>query len=137
MSATLLHHGHVRLLRAAAALGRVVVALTTDEEVERTKGYKPELSYDERREILESIRYVDEVVPGPWLIDEDFLRRHRCDLLVHGADNSNLVPEEKLAVFPRTEGISSSDLRRRALDALTSANLNRDPDVPPVRPSKP
>ena len=135
MSATLLHHGHVRLLRAAAGLGRVVVALTTDEEVEKTKGYKPELSYEERREILESIRYVGEVVPAPWLIDEDFLRQHDCDLLVHGADNSNLVPEEKLAIFPRTEGVSSADLRRRVLDALTSANLNRDPasapDVPP------
>lgn len=127
MSVTLLHHGHVRLLRRAAELGAVVVALTTDEEVEKTKGYKPELSFEQRREILESIRWVEEVVPCPWLIDEDFMRAHNCDLLVHGADNSNHIPAEKLAIFPRTEGISSSDLRQRVLDSLVSINLTRKP----------
>ena len=120
MSATLLHHGHVRLLQKAAELGSVVVALTTDEEVEKTKGYKPELSYEERKEILEAIRYVDEVVPCPWLIDDSFLERHNCDCLVHGDDNSNHIPPEKLVLFPRTEGISSSDLRQRVLALLKS-----------------
>ena len=37
MSATLLHHGHVRLLRKASELGQVIVALTTDEEVRGKK----------------------------------------------------------------------------------------------------
>ena len=127
MSATLLHHGHMRLLRRAAALGRVVVALTTDEEVEKTKGYKPELSFEERREIMEGIRYVDEVVPCPWLIDVDFMDAHGCDLLVHGSDNANHIPAERLVIFPRTEGISSSDLRQRVLDSLVSLNLMRKP----------
>lgn len=123
MSATLIHHGHIRLLQKAAEIGSVVVALTTDEEVEKTKGYKPELSFDERRELLESIRYVDEVIPCPWLIDEAFLIKHNCDLLVHGHDNSNHIPPEKLVIFPRTEGISSSTLRERVLDCLIALNL--------------
>ena len=46
MSATLIHHGHVRLLKKARELGTVVVALTTDEEVQNKKGYKPELSFE-------------------------------------------------------------------------------------------
>ena len=125
MSATLLHHGHVRLLRNAAAMGTVVVALTTDEEVEKTKGYKPELSYEHRKEILESLRYVDEVIPSPWLIDEEYMRKHNCDLLVHGSDNSNHISPEKLVIFPRTEGISSSALRERVLDCLVSMNINK------------
>ncbi len=127
MSATLLHHGHIRLLRKAAELGDVVVALTTDDEVRQTKGYIPELTFEQRKEILESIRYVKEVVPCPWLIDEAFLTAHNCDLLVHGHDNSNHIPPEKLAIFPRTEGISSSDLREKVLDCLISLNLNRKP----------
>ncbi|MBO6170894.1 MAG: adenylyltransferase/cytidyltransferase family protein [Desulfovibrio sp.] len=126
MSATLLHHGHIRLLKKAAELGAVVVALTTDEEVEKKKGYKPELSFAERKEILESIKYVDEVVPCRWLIDEDFLDQHRIDLLVHGDDNSNLVPREKTVIFPRTEGVSSSELRARVLDSLISINISKD-----------
>ncbi|MBQ3172532.1 MAG: adenylyltransferase/cytidyltransferase family protein [Mailhella sp.] len=126
MSATLIHHGHVRLLKKAKELGTVVVALTTDEEVLNKKGYKPELSFEERKEILESIRYVDEVVPSPWLIDDSFLVKHNIDKLVHGNDNSNRIPEEKLVIFPRTEGVSSSDMRSRVLDSLISINLRKD-----------
>lgn len=115
MSATLLHHGHTRILKAAAELGRVIVALTVSEEIRHRKGYDPELSWDERREILEAIRYVDEVVPSPWLLDDAFLDLHRIDLLVHGDDNSNAVRPERLVILPRTEGISSSGLRARVL----------------------
>ncbi|MDR2161804.1 MAG: adenylyltransferase/cytidyltransferase family protein [Desulfovibrio sp.] len=124
MSATLLHHGHIRLLRKAAELGAVVVTLTTDEEVIKTKGYVPELNYEERKEILESLRWVQEIVPGPWLVDDAFLEKHRCDLLAHGSDNFNKVSPEKLVIFPRTEGISSSILRERVLDSLISLNCN-------------
>ena len=65
MSATLIHHGHIRLLKKAAEIGDVVVVLTTDDEIKKKKGYTPELSFEERKEILESIRYVKEVVAGP------------------------------------------------------------------------
>ena len=120
MSATLIHHGHVRLLKAAKTMGRVIVALTTDEEVRLRKGYEPELSYDQRREVLEALRYVDEVVPCKWLLDDAFLDAHRIDFLVHGHDNSNDVRPERLRLLPRTDGISSSMLRARVLDALSS-----------------
>ena len=69
MSATLLHHGHVRLLRAASELGgTVVVALTTCEEIVAKKGYQPELDFEARRELRERRhnfnRVLDEV-PAP------------------------------------------------------------------------
>lgn len=127
MSATLIHHGHVRLLKKAAEMGDVVVALTTDDEVKKTKGYIPELNFEERKEILESIKYVKEVVPCPWLIDEDFLNKQNCDLLVHGADNSNHIPQDRLVIFPRTEGVSSSALRERVLNCLIEMNLEQKP----------
>lgn len=114
MSATLIHHGHVRLLKKASEHGRVIVALTTDDEIKTKKGYHPEISFEHRKEILEAIRYVDEVVPSPWLIEEAFLSQHKIDLLVHGDDNSNLIDENKLLVFPRTSEISSTLLRQRA-----------------------
>lgn len=118
MSATLIHHGHIRLLKAAKKLGTVIVALTTDDEIGTKKGYSSELNFEERREILEAIKYVDEVVPCKWLIDEAFLDLHTIDLLVHGHDNSNPISPERLLVLPRTEGISSSDLRQRVVRAL-------------------
>jgi len=113
MSATLIHHGHIRILKAASELGSVVVALTTDEEVQEHKGYLPELDYSARREIVEAIRFVDEVVPSPWVITDNFLAEHNIDLLIHGGESGNTVSAEKQLTLPRTEGISSSELRER------------------------
>ena len=114
MSATLIHHGHIRLLKAASELGFVIVALTTDEEILKKKGYTPELDYSQRKEILEAIRYVDEVVPTNWLLTNEFLKKHNIDLLVHGDDNSNDISTDNLLILPRTEGISSDLIRERA-----------------------
>ena len=125
MSATLIHHGHVRLLKKAKELGYVVVALTTDDEIRTKKGYDSELRYEERKEVLEACRYVDEVVPSPWLIEESFLDQHKIDLLVHGHDNSNRISEKRLAVLPRTQGVSSTLLRSRVLRALSQI-MERD-----------
>jgi len=120
MSATLLHHGHIRILEQAKEFGQVIVALTTDEEVRKVKGFNPLLKYDERREILNAIRYVDEVVPCKWLIDDNFLNLHRIDLLVHGNDNQNPVSEQRLVIVPRTEGISSTLMRESLLDRCSA-----------------
>ena len=111
MSLTLFHHGHVRLLKKAAELGHVTVALTVDEEIKRVKGFVPPLNFEQRKEIALSIRYVDAVIPCNWLIDENFLDLHKIDLLVHGEDYENSVPDHRTVIFPRTEGISSSLLR--------------------------
>jgi glycerol-3-phosphate cytidylyltransferase len=120
MSATLLHHGHVRLIKAASRHGKVIVALTTDDEILKVKGYQPELKFEERKEILESLRHVDEVIACPWKLNQSFLDMHQIDLLVHGDDNSNTVDADRLLIFPRTEGISSTELRQRACRALTA-----------------
>ena len=126
VSATLFHHGHIRLLREASKHGTVVVALTTDDEVILHKGYQPELGYEGRREILEAVRYVDEVVPSPWLIEECFLDQHKIDLLVHGDDNSNPIGCDRLLILPRTKGISSSLLRARVVRAVSEMLLRED-----------
>jgi len=122
MSATLIHHGHIRLLKKASEHGKVVVGLTTDNEIISNKGYTPELNYKYRREVLESIKYVDEVVPTPWLIDEKVLEQYNIDFLVHGSDNSNLIPKNKLKIFSRTEGVSSTDIRHNSLKSITQIN---------------
>jgi glycerol-3-phosphate cytidylyltransferase len=126
MSATLIHHGHIRILKAAKELGTVVVALTTDAEVRDKKGYEPELNFEERREILLALKYVDEVVPCTWLIDNAFLDLHRIDLLVHGHDNSNPISPERCLILPRTAGVSSRLLRSRVLMAVAQALAKKD-----------
>ena len=125
MSATLIHHGHVRLIGRAAVHGKVIVGLTSDAEIARTKGYAPELSFEERKEVLLALRNVSEVVETPWLIDESVLDRFEIDLLVHGSDNSNPVSKERLLVLPRTEGVSSSEMRERSVRSLIDVKNRR------------
>ena len=125
MSATLIHHGHIRILQKASEFGSVIVALTTDQEIIDKKKFIPELNFNERKEILLSIKYVDDVIPSPWLITEKFLDENDINLLVHGSDNSNPISAEKLLIIPRTEGISSTILRERSKSSLENI-LNRN-----------
>jgi len=118
MSATIIHHGHIRLLKKAAKHGKVIVGLTTDNEILSKKGYQPELNFEYRKEVLEAIKYVDEVVAVPWKLDDNTLEKHNIDLLVHGDDNSNDIKKEKLLIFPRTEGISSTDMRKNVMRTI-------------------
>jgi glycerol-3-phosphate cytidylyltransferase-like family protein len=94
--------------------------------VEKVKGYSPELNFNERKEILEAIRYVDDVVPSPWLIDDSFLDKHKMDFLVHGHDNSNPVSKDRLIILNRTDGISSTMLRMRVVEAVKQINLSKN-----------
>jgi cytidyltransferase-like protein len=119
MSVCLLHHGHVRLLKQARELGgHVVVVLTSDEEVLKYKGYHPELNFEERKEILLALKYVDEVIEGPWLIEDAFLKEHEADCLVHSGPNFNAVSEIEIVSLERTEAISSEDMRARATGSI-------------------
>jgi len=122
MSATLIHHGHIRLLKKASEFGEVVVGLTTDEEILSKKGYQVELEFAHRKEILEAIKYVDEVVSTPWQITENTLDEFDIDLLVHGDDNSNDISQDRLLILPRTQGVSSTEIRDNAQRSITQKN---------------
>ena len=114
LSFTLPHHGHIRLLKKASKYGEVIVALTSDDEVLKHKGYQSELDYKSRREILNSIKYVHKVIKSNWLITDDFLKKHKIDYLLHGEDNSNIVDKKKVILVKRTKNISSSIIRKKS-----------------------
>ena len=122
MSANLIHHGHIRLLKKASEFGEVIVGLTTDEEILSKKGYQVELEFAHRKEILEAVKYVDEVVATPWQITESTLDEFDIDLLVHGDDNSNDISQGRLLILPRTQGVSSSEIRDNAQRSITQKN---------------
>jgi|TARA_B100001540_G_C15816273_1_gene647666 glycerol-3-phosphate cytidylyltransferase len=118
MSATLLHHGHIRILKKASKLGKVIVALTKDKEIKKYKKYRPELSFKHRKEILLSIKYVSRVIPSNFLIDDKYLKKNNIDFLIHGHDNKNIVKKSKLLIFSRTKNISSTILRKKSAKCL-------------------
>ena len=83
----ILHSGHINLLRRAKALGdRLVVGLSSDE-FNAGKHKSSLLNYENRKVVLESIRYVDLVFPEQtW--EQKFLDilKYDAQIFVMGSD---------------------------------------------------
>ena len=114
MSATLIHHGHIRLIKKARKYGDLFIALTIDKQIKKYKGYLPELSFRFRKEILLEIKGVKKVVPSNWLITQQFLDKHRVDIIISGSDYNKRKFNTKSINFKRTKFISSVTLRKKA-----------------------
>jgi len=122
MSATLIHHGHVRLIKKAKKYGDLIIGLTTDKQIKKFKGYLPELNYKFRKEILNEIKGVYKVVPSKWLITQQFLDKHKVDILISGGDYKNRKFKTKTINFNRTRSISSTMLRKKSAKILKNYN---------------
>tara|TARA_B100000927_G_C16205525_1_gene365379 strand:- start:223 stop:615 length:393 start_codon:yes stop_codon:yes gene_type:complete len=118
MSSTLIHHGHIRLIKKARKYGDIIIGLTTDKQIQKFKGYLPELNYKSRREILLEIKGVKKVVPSDWLVTQKFLDKHKIDILISGGDYRNRKFKTKTINFNRTKFISSTILRKKAAKIL-------------------
>jgi len=120
MSATLIHHGHIRLIKNAKKYGDVIIGLTTDKQIRKFKGYSPELSFKFRKEILSEIKGIKKVVPSNWLITQKFLDKHKIDILISGGDYKKRKFKTKTINFDRTKFISSTILRKKATKILNN-----------------
>ena len=113
----LLHYGHIRLLKRAKALGDyLIVALSTDE-FNNLKGKKAYHDYKTRKEMLESIRYVDLVIPEDnWEQKKDDVKNYKADVVVMGSDWTGKFDYLKdyceVIYLDRTEGISTTKIKK-------------------------
>lgn len=84
----LLHYGHINLLQRAKALGDyLIVALSTDEFNSIEKHKVTYFTYEERKRLLEAIRYVDLVIPEKnWEQKVADVKEFRVDTFVMGDD---------------------------------------------------
>jgi cytidyltransferase-like protein len=124
MSVTILHYGHIRLLKKAAAYGDVIVGLSSDNDIKKFKGYIPELNYAQRKEIVGSIQYVKEVVKVNFNVSEEDLKKNKIDLLIHGNDLKNIIDKKKVKILKRTKNISSTELRKKSYLIYKFLNKN-------------
>ena len=106
-STDIIHGGHIRILKKAAELGKVIVGVMSDQAVASFKRY-PVLDYEHRYEIIKNIRYVDEVVEQKSLSYKDNLINIKPDYVVHGdewrEDNLKYIREETLNVLKEIGG---------------------------------
>ena len=84
----LLHYGHINLLRRAKALGDyLIVGLSTDQFNWQEKQKKSYCTYEERKAMLEAIRYVDLVIPEEnWDQKKTDVEKYHADIFVIGDD---------------------------------------------------
>ncbi len=113
----LLHYGHINLLRRAKAQGDyLIVALSTDEFNWDMKGKKSYFTYEERKAMLEAIRYVDLVVPEDnWEQKSTDVDKYNVDVFVMGDDwegKFDFLREQCEVVYlPRTPEISTTKIK--------------------------
>lgn len=119
----LLHWGHFELFRRckeyAGEGGRLIVAVQADEWVTKFKDIKLTYSWGQRAKMIATLRYVDEVVP--YTSVDDTIKTLDFDAAIFGPDQTHAgflrakewcaVNGREVIVLPRTEGISSSQIR--------------------------
>lgn len=113
----LLHYGHLEILKKAKDLGdELIVGLSTDSFNE-IKGKKCKFPYAKRKEFLESLSYVDKVIPeNEWEQKIQDVNDHEVDVFVMGEDWSGKFDFLKefceVHYFPRTKGISTTQIKK-------------------------
>lgn len=113
----LLHYGHINLLRRAKELGDyLIVALSTDEFNWNEKRKKSYFTYDQRKKLLEAIRYVDLVIPEEtWDQKVSDIQEFRVDTFVMGDDWEGKFDFLKdycdVVYLPRTPEISTTQIK--------------------------
>lgn len=114
----LLHYGHINLLRRAKAQGDyLIVALSTDEFNWNQKHKKCYFSYEQRKALLEAIRYVDLVIPEEnWEQKKTDVKAYHIDTFIMGDDwtgKFDFLRDEGVDVIylPRTPEISTTQIK--------------------------
>lgn len=114
----LLHFGHINLLRRAKALGDyLIVALSTDEFNRNCKNKICYFNYEQRKMLLESIRYVDLVIPeNNWEQKKEDVKKYNIDTFVMGDDwlgKFDYLKDEgcEVVYLPRTPEISTTQIK--------------------------
>jgi glycerol-3-phosphate cytidylyltransferase len=112
----LLHRGHINLLKRAKAMGDYLIVGLSSDEFNAIKSKNSFYAYEERKLVLEAIRYVDEVIPEHnWEQKERDIIDHGIDVFVMGDDWSgkfdHLRKHCEVVYLPRTDGVSTTQTK--------------------------
>ena len=110
------HIGHLRLLKRIKAMGTKLIVAISDDEFNEGKGKKTLIPYSQRAEIVESIKYVDMVIPETnWEQKVTDVKEYNVDTFVMGDDwegKFDFLKEHCEVVYlPRTKDISTTQLK--------------------------
>jgi len=112
----LLHVGHINILRRSKELGDYLIVVLSSDEFNLLKNKKAYYPYEDRKKILEAIKYVDEVIPEyTWEQKIDDVVNNQVDVFVMGDDWEGkfdfLKDYCEVIYLSRTEGISTTKIK--------------------------
>ena len=121
-----LHAGHIDIIEKAKSLcDHLIVAVGTDDYIRNHKKHEPLLSFDDRSHVVESIKYVNEVVAIDNHDKMAMYNTYHFDVMFVGEDHlsdredmKSIAELERLGVktviVERKRNISSSIIKERA-----------------------
>ena len=129
MRCEIIHHGHINILKEASKYGKVIVGLLTDSAIESYRP-KPINTYDDRKKILESISYIDDIIEQKSLDHTENLQKIKPDYVIHADDWKEGILKQtrdkvistlnniggELIEIPYTKNISSTMIINSILD---------------------
>lgn len=132
----LFHVGHVNILKRAKEKGDyLIVGLSTDE-FNKIKGKQSIIPYEQRKKILEAIKYVDEVIPeNSWEQKREDIKKYKIDIFVMGNDWEGKFDFLKelceVEYLERTPDISSTEIKRilNKVSQISFEDLKRALDI--------
>jgi len=112
----LLHYGHINLLKRAKDLGDYLIVAVSSDEFNELKGKKSYFTFEERKHLLEAIRYVDLVIKEEdWKQKETDIEFYQVDTFVMGNDWEGKFDELKeiceVVYLERTPEISTTKIK--------------------------
>lgn len=113
----LLHTGHINILRRAKGYGDYLIVAISSDEFNALKGKEAYYNFEQRKQILEAIRYVDEVIPEHnWEQKVPDVIDFGIDVFVMGDDwegEFDFLKEYCEVIYlPRTVGISTTKIKK-------------------------
>jgi len=116
----LLHYGHINILKRAKEQGDYLIVAISTNEFNEIKGKKCYFSYEERKKLVEAIRYVDLVIPeNSWDQKIEDVLEFKVDIFVMGDDwkgQFDFLEEHCEVVYlPRTPDISTSKIKKELM----------------------
>ncbi|MGX9985175.1 glycerol-3-phosphate cytidylyltransferase [Soonwooa purpurea] len=112
----LIHRGHINILRRAKEMGDYLIVGISSDEFNELKNKSSYYTYEERKYILEAIKYVDLVIPeNNWEQKPDDIIKYDINIFVMGNDWEGKFDELKelcqVVYLSRTENISTTKIK--------------------------
>lgn len=139
----LFHIGHLNILEKSAALGdELIVGVSTDELIEKYKGMKPIIPFEQRFRIVASMKCVTKVVKQMKLTEITQLQEEEIDIVTIGDDWENKYleglewmkqqPGKEVVYFPYTPGVSTTTIKQKIIESthkIIAAAMQREAEL--------